>query len=219
MTLRLHQKSYNNENLLTESLIAEAIEMHGVDFLYIPRSYVAKDEILGEDRLSTFKHAYPIVAYMENTDGGLQGQGMFMQKFGLAMEQSLTILIARRHWGQAVGKYGTSILPNRPAEGDLMFLEIGGTRKLFEVMFVEHEQHQFYQLGQFYSYRLNLELFRYASEKLETGIEAVDDFESLKSLDVNVNPSADTSNSYGDNDKFKQRDTHVFDVNNPFGDL
>ena len=101
MSLRLHNSVYNNENLLVESLITEALDIHSIDAFYIPRRFVGKDDMLGEDRLSKFEHAYPIQVYLETVDG-FQGQGAFASKFGLTMEQSATITIARRKWDQAV---------------------------------------------------------------------------------------------------------------------
>jgi hypothetical protein len=106
MSLRLLQQTYNSENLLYESLITEAVNIHGDDFMYIPRTLVSKDEILGEDRLSQFKNSYPIIMYVETTDG-FEGQNAFMNKFGLNNEQSATLTVARRTWIQAVGQYGT----------------------------------------------------------------------------------------------------------------
>ena len=101
MTLRLHTSTRNNENSLIESLIIEAIRMHSMDFLYIPRKLVNEDKILGEDRLSKFEHAYPIAMYMENSDGGFEGQQMFASKLGPQMEQSATLSVARREWERA----------------------------------------------------------------------------------------------------------------------
>ena len=71
-----------NEQYLLEDLIIESISIWGQEFLYIPRVLVAKDEILGEDRLSKFENAYPIDMYLETVDG-FEGQGAFIQKFGL----------------------------------------------------------------------------------------------------------------------------------------
>ena len=211
--------SYDNENSLYESLITEAIEIHSVDFYYIPRTLVSKDEILGEDRLSKFKNSYPISMYLESQDG-FEGQGAFLSKFGLQMEQSAHLVCARRSWEQAVGRYGASILPNRPAEGDLLYFPLSGG--LFEIMFVQH-QNPFYQLGQLYTYKITVELFRYASEKMETGITKVDAFNDL-SLAAPVADLAtvntDTPKSYGDNEKLKdKKDEFFFNENNPFGNL
>ena len=44
-----------NEQYLLEDIIIESMQIYGQDFYYIPRTLVAKDNILGEDRLSEFK--------------------------------------------------------------------------------------------------------------------------------------------------------------------
>lgn len=77
MSLRFLQQSFTSENSLYESLVTEAVNMHGDDFLYIPRILVSKDEILGEDRLSKFEHSYPVIMYLESIDG-FEGQGAMM---------------------------------------------------------------------------------------------------------------------------------------------
>lgn len=217
MSLRLHPSTYSGQNLVIESLICEAISIYSCDFYYMPRKLVAEDKLLGEDRLSQFKNAYPIPMYMENSDMGFAGQGAFASKFGLQMDQSATLTVARREWNKAVGRYGEGILPNRPAEGDLLYFPMTGG--LFEVNFVQHQM-PFYQAGQLYVYQITVELFRFSSEKFSTGIADIDVFESLKSTDVTVNPSADTGASFGDNDKFKEEaPDHFFNASNPFGQL
>lgn len=213
MTLRLTQNLWTSENTLYESLVQEALTMHGEDFLYIPRSFVNKDEILGEDRLSKFEHAYPIVMYIETVEG-FEGQGNFMSKFGLMMEKQATLSVQKKGWQQAVGQYGQTILPERPAEGDLLYYP--RVNYLFEIHFVEH-QSPFLQLGQQYVYKLTVEPFRYSSETLETGHEEIDAFNSLKTTGA---ADVETPQSFGDNDKFKQKaQQFVYDVNNPFGEV
>ena len=204
-----------NEQYLLEDLIVESISIWGQLFYYIPRTLVAKDDILGEDRLSKFKDAYPIDMYLESVDG-FEGQGAFIQKFGLMMEQSATLTVARRTWERVVGKHGNTILPNRPCEGDLLYFPL--TNGLFEIKFVDH-QDPFYQLKKLYVYRLQVELFQYSSEKIDTGIDAIDVFESLKTMDTTLQTNIEVVDSYGDNNKFKtEATTLVFDTNNPFGE-
>ena len=159
--------------------------MYGNEVYYIPRTLVSKDDILGEDRLSEFKTAFPIEMYFENIDN-FAGQGAFIQKFGLMVEQSATLVVARRRWDQFVGRYEVSILPLRPAEGDLIYFPL--SKGLFEIKFVQH-QDPFYQLGKLYVYKLQVELFQYSSERIDTGIAAVDNFESLKSFTTNLTRS------------------------------
>ena len=177
-----------NEQYLVEDLIIESLKIYGNEFFYIPRTLVSKDEILGEDRLSEFKASFPIEMYFENVDS-LDGQGAFIQKFGLMMEQSATLVVARRRWEQLVGRYGQTIIPTRPCEGDLIYFPL--SKGLFEIKFVKH-QDPFYQLGKLYVYKLQIELFQYASERIDTGIKEVDVFESLKTFSTNStrNPSS-----------------------------
>lgn len=205
-----------NEQLFHEDLIVESLHQYGTNFYYIPRTLISKDEILGEDRLSKFKQAFEIEMYLENVDG-FDGQGAFIQKFGLMMEQSATLVVARRRWEQLIGRYGQTIIPTRPCEGDLIYFPL--TEGLFEIKFVQH-QDPFYQIGKLFVYKLQVELFQYASERMETGIKEIDDFETLKSLDPAINEDVDIPESYGDNTKFKQEaESIVFSEDNPFGEV
>lgn len=170
----------SNEQYLLEDLIIESLSIYGQKVFYIPRTLVNKDEIFGEDTLSQFKSSFPIEMYFENVES-FDGQGPFIQKFGLFMEQSATLVVARRRWNQLVGQFGQTVIPGRPNEGDLIYFPL--TNGLFEIKFVQH-QDPFYQLGKLYTYKLNVELFQYASEKLDTGIPEIDAFETLKSFDT-----------------------------------
>jgi len=205
-----------NEQLLVEDLIIESLKIFGQTLYYIPRSLVSKDDILGEDRLSEFKTAYPLEMYFENVDS-FDGQGAFLQKFGLMMEQSATLVVARRRWEQLVGRHGKTILPNRPNEGDLIYFPLTGG--LFEIKFVKH-QDPFYQVGKLYVYKMQVELFQYSSERMNTGISEIDEFETLKTFaQTSPEDDIDAVESYGDNNKFKEeaRDL-LFNENNPFAD-
>lgn len=171
-----------SEQLLVEDLIIESLKIYGQDIFYIPRKLISKDDILGEDRLSEFKNSFPIEMYFENIDS-FDGQGQFIQKFGLMVEQSATLVVARRRWEQLVGRYGVTTIPTRPNEGDLLYFPL--TKGLFEIKFVKH-QDPFYQLGKLYVYKLQVELFQYSSERIDTGIAEVDVFETLKTFSTNT---------------------------------
>lgn len=175
-----------NEQRFIEDIIIESLSIYGQQLFYIPRHLVSKDNILGEDRLSQFKNAYNIEMYFENVDS-FDGQGAFLQKFGLMMEQSATLVVSRRRWDQLIGRYGKTIIPTRPNEGDLIYFPLTGG--LFEIKFVKH-QDPFYQLGKLYVYKLHVELFQYSSEKIDTGIEDIDVFESLKTFSTDTTRSS-----------------------------
>jgi hypothetical protein len=174
-----------NEQRLMEDMIIESLHIYGQELFYIPRTLVSKDNILGEDRLSEFKSLFPIEMYFENVDS-FDGQGAFLQKFGLMMEQSATLVVARRRWEQLVGRYRQTTLPNRPNEGDLLYFPLTGG--LFEIKFVKH-QDPFYQLGKPYVYKLQVELYQYSSERIDTGVPEVDAFETLKTFSTNITRS------------------------------
>lgn len=204
-----------NEQYLLEDLIIESISIYGETFYYIPRTLVAKDDILGEDRLSKFKDAFPIDMYLESSSG-FEGQGAFIQKFGLMLEQSATLTVARRTWEKQVGRHSDLQLPNRPAEGDLLWFPL--TSALFEIKYVEY-QDPFYQLRKLYVYQLSIELFQYSSEKIETGNSSIDVFEDLKTFDIDKQPDVEMPGGFGTNNSFKQEAQQIgFDVSNPFGD-
>lgn len=174
-----------NEQRLMEDMIIESLHIYGQDMRYIPRILVSKDEILGEDRLSLFRKSFPIEMYFENVDQ-FDGQGAFIQKFGLMMEQSATLVVARRRWEQLIGVHGRTIVPGRPNEGDLIYFPLTGG--LFEIKFVKH-QDPFYQLGQLYVYKLQVELFQYSSERIDTGTPEIDAFEPLKTFSTDTDRS------------------------------
>lgn len=169
-----------NEQNLIEDLIIESLGIYAQTVYYIPRKYVNKDQILGEDTLSTFNHAYPVEMYFENVKD-YDGAGAFVSKFGLMIESSATLVVARRRWNQLVGQYGNTILTNRPVEGDLIYFPL--TKSLFEIRFVK-DKDPFYQLGKLYTYKLQVELFQYSSEKIDTGVPEIDVFEPLKTFNT-----------------------------------
>ncbi len=207
-----------NEQYLLEDLIIESLKIYGQDLRYIPRTLVSKDEILGEDRLSTFDSSYEIEMYFKNVDS-FDGNGHFIQKFGLMIDQAATLVVSRRRWEQLIGRYGATIIPSRPCEGDLLYFPLA--KSLFEIKFVKH-QDPFYQLGRLYVFELQVELFRYSSEGIRTGDEDIDLFETLKTFEVasGEESTIDVPSSYGDNNKFKdQAAAFVIDSNNPLGDV
>jgi hypothetical protein len=208
-----------SEQNLLENLIIESMQIYGVDMYYIPRILVAKDNILGEDRLSEFREAFPIEVYFENVDS-FDGQGSFIQKFGLFNEATANVSVARKRWLELVGSQTleSTYIPDRPAEGDLLYFPL--TKSLFEIKFVQHEN-PFYQLGRLYVYRLSIELFQYGSENIETGIEEIDNIEIDKSFDINVNSQQNSERKYGaDNTSYEDESDGIINTfeKNPFGD-
>lgn len=173
-----------NEQRLIEDIIIEAIGINGQDIYYMPRTSVTPDHFLGEDPMSQFTQIYPIEMYMDNVQGW-EGQGELMSKFGITVNDQATFVVSKRRWEDVIASQTDDLqLPLRPAEGDLLYFP--KTKAFFEIKFVNHLD-PFFQVGKFYVYSLQCELYQYSSENIQTGDQEVDDRASAYSEDVYQN--------------------------------
>ena len=88
------------------------------------------------------------------------------------MNDSGTFVISKLRWEQLVGIHAGLQLPNRPAEGDILFFP--KTQSYFEIKRVDIFN-PYYQLGKLYTYKLEVELLNFSSEEFNTGIADIDD--------------------------------------------
>ena len=85
--------SIQTEKNLYSDLVKEAIQIFGHDVYYIDRTTVAIDNVLGEDSLSKFTSQVPIEMYVENAEGGYEGEKELMSQFGLENRNELTLVV------------------------------------------------------------------------------------------------------------------------------
>jgi hypothetical protein len=172
-----------SEQRLIESLISESIKIYGFDLFYLPRTEVNTDTIFLDDTLARFENAIPIESYLEQVDG-FGGDGELMSKFGIEIRDTATFVMSRGRWEDVVGAGRSNALPlpNRPSEGDILYMPM--TRSYFEIKRVD-SRNPFFQLGKLYVYRLQCELWQYSSEELNTGVVEIDSVENNKSMSVN----------------------------------
>jgi hypothetical protein len=175
----LNQGRRSEQNLY-EDLIVESLKIYGFEMYYMPRKAYNQDIIFTEDALNSFEHAYPLEMYLENVNG-FAGEGDLLSRFGIEIQDSATFVVARKRWIETVGRSGNAVLENRPADGDLLYFPL--TDSLFEIRKVE-AMSPFYQVGKLYVFRLECELFQYSSERIDTGVESIDDIEDAYTLDV-----------------------------------
>ena len=90
--------SIQSEKNLYSDLVKEAIQIFGHDVYYIDRTTVATDNILGEDSLSTFTSQVPIEMYVEDAEGGYQGEKELMSQFGLENRNELTLVVHKERF-------------------------------------------------------------------------------------------------------------------------
>ena len=97
MAKNYYFENYGNsmEQSLIEDLVIESIRIYGIDVWYLPRTLVAKDDLLNEDDLSSFNEAYMVEMYVKSVDG-FEGEGDFLSKFGLQIRDAVTLTIAQR---------------------------------------------------------------------------------------------------------------------------
>ena len=90
--------SIQTEKNLYSDLVKEAIQIYGHDVYYIDRTTVAIDNVLGEDSLSTFSTQVPIEMYVENAEGGYEGEKELMNQFGLENRNELTLVVHKNRF-------------------------------------------------------------------------------------------------------------------------
>jgi hypothetical protein len=142
---------------------------------YCPRTLVAKDDIYGEDTLSEYNTAYFIDMYIKNVDS-YEGDGNFLSKFNLEIRDQMTLTVSVRNFMNEIGSLENIV---RPREGDLIYIPM--LDRIWVIKYV-NKNAVFYQMGSIQMYDLVCEMFEYSSEKLNTGIEAIDSIEKDLSL-------------------------------------
>jgi len=169
------QQGSQGEQGLLQDLINEQLKMYGVEVYYLPRKYMTINPIPREVVESKFDNAWPIEAYVQNYEG-YSDPTTILSKFGLQSLQELNIIISQERFElyitPLIEKQANIMEASRPLEGDLIWFPLDD--RLFEIKFVEHQK-PWFQLQKNYVYELRCELFRYEDEKIDTGIEDIDD--------------------------------------------
>jgi len=185
-----HLQNTSEQNL-HQDLIIEAIKNFGIDVYYLPRTLVNLDVLYSEDTISEFNSAFLIEMYIKTVDG-FEGEGDFISRFGLEIRDQMILSVARRRWDNL------EILDyTRPKEGDLIFLPLN--KKIYEIRYVEHES-VFYQFGKLPIYDLTCELFSYDDQKIDTGIQEIDQIEDDYSYALEVQFDSGGSGDFVENE-------------------
>lgn len=156
------------EQKLVQDLVEEAIKIHAIDAIYIPREIENIDPIFREDPLSYFNDYHHIELYIKNADG-FEGDGDIFRKFGIEIKNQITFTLSRSSFAKTMGKE-----LSRPREGDLIYIPMSTADDLYEIRFVK-EDSVFYNLGEFYTFEIQCEVFTSQDENISTGIEEVDE--------------------------------------------
>lgn len=90
-----------NEQSLLEGLIIEAIQIYGIDIIYIPKIFVDYDALRGEDPMRAFRRPYTVEAYFENAEGWM-GDKNILNQMGLGIEKQAKFVIAKKRFDQVL---------------------------------------------------------------------------------------------------------------------
>lgn len=171
--------SFATEQKLIDDLIVESIQIYGHSVYYLRRSSVDMDHLFGEDILSRYTNATEIEMYLKSHTA-FGGQGDFISKFGLHIEDQATFLVSRSRF---LATFGT-----RPLEGDIIYVKMDETHQndyLFDIRYVQDTE-QLFQLGRLYTYELQCEMLVYSHERVETGIDEVDENAQRDAYTINL---------------------------------
>lgn len=204
-----------NEQQLIDDLVIESIKIYGVDVIYITRSLQGVDPIMNEDDISIFDETFEFEAYLKNVDG-FEGQGDFLSKFGLTIQDEVTFTVAYRTFEKFVTR--ENVAKTRPFEGDLVYFPL--TEKMYRVNFVEHES-VFYQSGTLQVYDMKCELIEYSGERMRTGRPNIDGyFKNIDTSNTNSLESLSDVDVYADNLNFETEGDSIIDFSeiDPFSE-
>lgn len=171
------------EQNLIEDLCNETINIFGFTGHYIPRDSIALDDLIyGDAPLKKFSASYPLAMRLSNqVDPGMNND--FFSKFGLEIKNNVRIELTRREFARRVPQD----THNRPKEGDLIYIPfLSGTGELYEIKYTNDSTDRF-TLGrsQPFYWELELELFKYNHEDMDTGVEDIDIVEKQHSFATN----------------------------------
>ena len=183
-----HHGTDTPEQRLIENLTIESIKTFGIDVYYLPRTLNDEDKLMGEDNTASYNSAHTIEMYIKTVEG-FEGQGDFISKFGLQINDQITFTVAKRRFRElGMTSDGRADMPH---EGDLIFFPT--TSALFQILFVEDEA-IFYQTGKLQSYDMLCEMFTYSDQSFNTGIETIDEIERQHSYSIDFTMNTGSGN-------------------------
>lgn len=168
---------YKNSQILADVLVAESIQMRGVECYYVPREYVSPDLIFGEDLKNKFTKAWKFAAYL-NSFEGYEGAKSFFSNFGMQVQDEVTLSINPNLFKHQVnGK--------EPKEGDLIYFPMDNS--LFEINWVEPYD-PFYQLGQNAIRKITASKFIYSGEEINPVLQKNEGINIPEFSELELNP-------------------------------
>jgi len=175
-----HQGYKPTQNLI-EDLSEESIKMHGIDVVYIVKTTDKVDTLFGDNQHGKLKNSFSIEMYLKNAKA-FEGARDIINKFGMEVKDNITLVVSKKRFREEAFKLpeltGRLYPMNRPMEGDIIYFPLSPTSdNLYEIKFVDNDD-MMYQQGDYYTFRIDCELYKYSMENINTGFSKVDDIQS-----------------------------------------
>ena len=161
----------SNEQELIQDLVDEQIKLFGQDVYYVPRTLLI-DRSINDVILQKYEDNVLIEMMLVTVDGFGGSAAVAMSKFGLRLSDEIVYTVSKRRWINYVETQIDTIVPDRPNEGDLIYVPM--TKNLYEIKFVDRAS-PFYQLGKNYTFTMTCELMEKADNYFNTGNDEIDD--------------------------------------------
>lgn len=165
--------NHQGQQTLQDVLIQESIQSKGIELVYIERDQANLDLLYGEDPQNEFNNAKKFVAYLESFDG-YSGQNEFFSKFGMSVNDEITLQINPSLFNQQTGIF--------PKEGDLLYFPMD--KALFEITWCTPRD-QFYQNGILQIQKIQAKKFVYSHEKIDAKLQNTEISSDMYDLDLN----------------------------------
>jgi hypothetical protein len=178
-----YYEGYSGEQNLVQDLVDEQIKLFGSDIYYLPRT-ILKDNTLDDVIYSKFESQFQVEMLLSNVEG-FGEQSEFISKFGIRITDEVKFIVSARRWAESEEEYSPALtVPGRPNEGDLLYFPL--TTDIYEIKFVERES-PFYQFGKIQFIIMTAEIYEIGNDKIDTGIEVIDEIEQLFSSAIALN--------------------------------
>lgn len=201
-----------SEQDLVQDLVDETISISGIDVFYCVRDHEV-DPILIESFKASFPEARPIEVFFSDPMAYSSGQGDFLSKFGVVLDNGIDMIISRRRFAEEF-----SDVRLRPREGDLLYVgdpnaTLGSiVNSFFEITYVDSDNPNWWQFGRYATFKLKTKRFTFSHEKFDTGYSGIDAVNAITDdnhIDNAINLAL----------REKQLTLKDFTEENPFGDL
>lgn len=165
--------NHQGQQTLQDVLVQESIQSKGIELVYIERDQANLDLLYGEDPQNEFNNAKKFVAYLESFDG-YSGQNEFFSKFGMSVNDEITLQINPSLFNQQTGIF--------PKEGDLLYFPMD--KAIFEITWCTPRD-QFYQNGILQIQKIQAQKFVYQHEKIDAKLQNTEISSDMYDLNLN----------------------------------